>query len=43
MNAIPKRLHRLFVRWGLLKHPYGREYAKQRYTVFGGIDGDADE
>jgi hypothetical protein len=29
------RLHRMLVYWGLLKHPYGREYAKQQYTPTG--------
>jgi hypothetical protein len=29
------RLHRSLVYWGLLKHPYGREYAKQHYTPTG--------
>lgn len=29
------RLHGLFVRWGLLDHPYGREYARTHYTVTG--------
>jgi hypothetical protein len=29
------RITGLFVRWGLLKHPYGREYARQRYTLTG--------
>lgn len=30
------RLHRALLYWGLLDHPYGREYAKERYTPFGG-------
>lgn len=29
------RVQRLFVYWGLLEHPYGREYAKDRYTPLG--------
>lgn len=29
------RLTGLFVRWGLLEHPYGREYAKERYSLTG--------
>jgi hypothetical protein len=29
------RLTGLFVRWGMLKHPYGREYARERYSVTG--------
>ncbi|WP_152042021.1 hypothetical protein [Salinigranum salinum] len=29
------RLIRLFVRWGLIKHPYGREYAREQYTLTG--------
>lgn len=34
-----KAMHRitgLFVRYGLIKHPYGREYAKENYTLLGG-------
>ncbi|OAQ54125.1 hypothetical protein HTG_00930 [Natrinema mahii] len=30
------RLHRALLYWGLLDHPYGREYAKERYTPLGG-------
>lgn len=29
------RLHGLLIRWGLLKHPFGRAYARRRYTVTG--------
>ena len=30
------RLQRLFIRWGVIKHPYGREYAKEHIGLFGG-------
>jgi hypothetical protein len=30
------------VRWGLLKHPYGREYARQQYTVTGRHEAETD-
>jgi hypothetical protein len=29
------RLTGLMVRWGIIDHPYGQEYAKQRYTFTG--------
>lgn len=29
------RLTGLFVRWGIISHPYGREYAKENYTLTG--------
>lgn len=29
------RLTGLFARWGLIEHPYGREYARERYTITG--------
>jgi hypothetical protein len=29
------RVTGLFVRWGLVSHPYGREYARERYTLTG--------
>ena len=29
------RVTGLFVRWGLISHPYGREYARERYTLTG--------
>jgi hypothetical protein len=29
------RVTGLFVRWGLIGHPYGREYARERYTLTG--------
>lgn len=29
------RLTGLLVRWGMLDHPYGQEYARERYTVTG--------
>ncbi len=29
------RLTGLMARWGLVEHPYGQEYAKERYTVTG--------
>lgn len=35
------RLHRALVYHGLLKHPYGIEYAREKYTPTGGWDGDA--
>lgn len=34
-KRIGLRLHRLLVRWGLLKHPYGRTYAKNHITMTG--------
>jgi len=34
MNA-GLRLHRLLVRWGLLRHPYGRPHARRHYTLTG--------
>jgi hypothetical protein len=34
-RRIIHRLTGLFVRWGLVEHPYGREYAVERYTVTG--------
>lgn len=34
MSAIG-RLQCAFIRWGLLKHPYGREYAREHYTLSG--------
>jgi len=36
------RVHRLFVYWGLVDHPYGREYAKAHYTPFGTLVDDGD-
>lgn len=30
------RLVRALHYYGVLKHPYGRDYARQRYTPFGG-------
>jgi|GEM_PF-1439773 hypothetical protein len=30
------RLHRALLYWGLLEHPRGRDYAKERYTPLGG-------
>jgi hypothetical protein len=36
------RLTRLFVRWGLIRHPYGREYAREQYTLTGRRVQDAD-
>lgn len=30
------RLHRILVRWGFLKHPLGREYAKKHIGLLGG-------
>jgi len=30
------RLHRAMVYHSLIKHPYGREYARQQYTALGG-------
>jgi len=40
MNTIAKRVHRAMVRWGVLKHSYGRQYAKDKYTVLGGVKTD---
>ena len=37
------RVHRLFVYWGLVDHPYGREYAKAHYTPLGNLVYDGDE
>ena len=34
-NRVIRRLVGVLVRWGLLKHPYGREYARRQYTVTG--------
>jgi hypothetical protein len=34
-RRIVQRLTGLFVRWGVLSHPYGREYARERYTLSG--------
>lgn len=31
-----QRVHRIFVYWGLVKHPFGREYVKETYTPSGG-------
>ena len=30
------RLIRAFTYWGLLKHPFGREYARAQYGPLGG-------
>jgi hypothetical protein len=35
MKAIVKRLVNLFAYWGLIEHPYGREYVRERYTITG--------
>jgi hypothetical protein len=35
VERVVQRLVGLFVRWGLLEHPYGREYARQQYTLTG--------
>lgn len=29
------RLEALLLRWGLLDHPYGRAYVRERYTLLG--------
>jgi hypothetical protein len=29
------RLTGLMARWGLVEHPYGQEYARERYTLTG--------
>jgi hypothetical protein len=29
------RLTGLFVRWDLIEHPYGRDYARERYSLTG--------
>ncbi|WP_318568912.1 hypothetical protein [Salinigranum marinum] len=34
-NQLVYRVTGLFVRWGMVKHPYGREYARERYTITG--------
>jgi hypothetical protein len=36
------RLTRLFVRWNLISHPYGREYARNQFTLTGRRVSDAD-
>jgi hypothetical protein len=35
VNRVVKRVVGLLVRWGVIKHPYGREYAREQYTVTG--------
>jgi hypothetical protein len=30
------RLHRAFVYHGVIKHPYGRRYAREQFTALGG-------
>jgi len=34
-RRIVQRITGLFVRWGVISHPYGREYARERYTLLG--------
>jgi hypothetical protein len=34
-RRIAKRLVGVFVRLGLVEHPYGREYARERYSLTG--------
>ena len=34
--TLQARVYRFLVRWGLLEHPYGEEYAQERFTGFGG-------
>jgi hypothetical protein len=34
-NRVLNRVTGLFVRWDLIKHPYGREYARERYSFTG--------
>ena len=34
-DRVAHRLTGLFVRWNLIGHPYGREYATERYSVTG--------
>lgn len=34
-DKVATRFHRICVRWGLLKHPYGREYVTEHYTITG--------
>jgi hypothetical protein len=34
-NRVLNRITGLFVRWDLIKHPYGREYARERYSFTG--------
>jgi hypothetical protein len=34
-ERVAHRLTGLFVRWNLIGHPYGREYALERYSVTG--------
>lgn len=36
-TAIVKRVARVFTRLGLIKHPYGREYAREHLTLTGRI------
>jgi hypothetical protein len=36
-KRIVLRIVRIFVYWGLIRHPYGREYAQWRYTPTGGF------
>ena len=35
--SVGMRLHRILVRWGLLGHPWGHEYARERITLLGGV------
>lgn len=37
-DAVTMRVVRAFVYWGLVRHPYGRAHAKDRYTPLGGVD-----
>lgn len=30
-----KRVTGILVRWGLIKHPHGREYAREQYSLTG--------
>jgi hypothetical protein len=34
-NRVLNRVTGLFVRWDLIEHPYGREYARERYSLTG--------
>jgi hypothetical protein len=34
-DRVAHRLTGLFVRWNLIGHPYGREYAMEQYSITG--------
>ena len=35
-SRVTSRIVRAFARWGLVRHPYGREYARETFGVLGG-------